>query len=59
MNEATQPVIETLGLVKDFRHSPAMPVEHFDPAGALGRAVIAAAFAGLAAYVIQRRDHTS
>lgn len=42
-----------------FRHSSAMPVEPFDPAGALAMAVIAAALAGVAAYCIQRRDLTA
>jgi len=42
-----------------FRHSSAMPVEAFDPTGAMGLAIIAAAFAGLAAYSIQRRDLTA
>ena len=42
-----------------FRHSSAMPVEPFDPAGAWGLAVIAAALAGLAAYSIRRRDLTA
>lgn len=44
--------------VSPFRHSAAMPVEPFDPAGALCLAIIAAALAGLAAYSIQRRDLT-
>jgi len=42
-----------------FRHTSAMPVEPFDPAGALALAIIAAALAGLAAYCIQRRDLTA
>lgn len=42
-----------------FRHSSAMPLEPFDPAGALALAVIAAALAGLAAYRIKRRDLTA
>lgn len=42
-----------------FRHSSAMPVEPFDPAGAGGLAVVAAALAGLAAYSIRRRDLTA
>ncbi|WP_197026083.1 ABC transporter permease subunit [Arthrobacter sp. 9MFCol3.1] len=42
-----------------FRHSSAMPVEPFDPAGALGLAVVAAALSGLAAYSIRRRDLTA
>ncbi|WP_066286705.1 ABC transporter permease [Arthrobacter sp. B6] len=42
-----------------FRHSPAMPVEPFDPAGALALAVIAGALAALAAYSIRRRDLTA
>ncbi|WP_254678966.1 hypothetical protein [Arthrobacter sp. 24S4-2] len=45
--------------VSPFRHSSAMPVESFDPAGALGLAVVAAALTGLAAYSIQRRDLTA
>ena len=45
--------------VSPFRHSSAMPVEPFDPAGALGLAVVAAALAALSAYFIQRRDLTS
>ena len=45
--------------VSPFRHSSAMPVEPFDPAGALVLAVIAAALAGLATYVMQRRDLTA
>ena len=50
------------GWVQDwspFRHSSAMPVEPFDPAGALALAVVAAAMAGLAAFCIQRRDITA
>lgn len=42
-----------------FRHSSAMPLEPFDPAGALALAVIAATLAGLAAYRIKRRDLTA
>ena len=42
-----------------FRHSSAMPVEPFDPVGAWGLAVVAAALAGLAAYSIRRRDLTA
>jgi ABC-2 type transport system permease protein len=45
--------------VSPFRHSSAMPVESFDPAGALALVVVAAALAGLAAYCIRRRDLTT
>lgn len=45
--------------VSPFRHSSAMPVELFDPAGALGLAVFAAALAGVAVYSIWRRDLTA
>jgi ABC-2 type transport system permease protein len=45
--------------VSPFRHSSAMPVEPFDPAGAAALAVIAAALAGVAAYSVQRRDLTA
>jgi ABC-2 type transport system permease protein len=42
-----------------FRHSSAMPVEPFDAAGALVMTVIAVAGAGLAAYLIRRRNLTA
>lgn len=42
-----------------FRHSSAMPVEPFDPAGALGLAVIAVALAALAGYWLRRRELTA
>ena len=42
-----------------FRHSSAMPVESFDSGGALALAIIAAALAGLATYLIGRRDLTT
>lgn len=45
--------------ISPFRHSSAMPVESFDPAGALGLALVAAALAGMAAYSIRRRDLTT
>jgi ABC-2 type transport system permease protein len=45
--------------VSPFRHSSAMPVESFDPTGALGLTVTAAALAALAAYSIRRRDLAS
>lgn len=41
-----------------FRHSAAMPVEAFDPLAALIMTVIATAGAGLAAYLLRRRDVT-
>lgn len=55
---------ELLGLpvwaadLSPFRHSSAMPVESFDPAGAAALTVIALGGAALAAYLIQRRDLT-
>lgn len=39
-----------------FRHSSAMPLEPFEPAGALAMTVVAVAGAGLAAYLVRRRD---
>ncbi|MDF9278739.1 polyketide antibiotic transporter, partial [Arthrobacter sp. EH-1B-1] len=39
-----------------FRHSPAMPVESFDPAGAAGLLAMAAAGAVLTALCLRRRD---
>jgi ABC-2 type transport system permease protein len=45
--------------VSPFRHSSAMPVEPFDPGGALALVTIAAALAGLASYVTGRRDLTA
>ena len=42
-----------------FRHSSAMPIESFAPAGAVGMTIIAAAGAGLAAYLIRQRDLTA
>jgi ABC-2 type transport system permease protein len=42
-----------------FRHSSAMPVEPFDPAGALGSAVTAVALAALAGYSLRRRELTA
>lgn len=39
-----------------FRHSPAMPVEEFDPTGAGLLTIVAIAFAGAAALLIRRRD---
>jgi ABC-2 type transport system permease protein len=45
--------------VSPFRHSSAMPVEPFDPGGALALAAIAVALAGLAVYSIRRRDLTA
>jgi ABC-2 type transport system permease protein len=41
-----------------FRHTPAMPVEPFDPGGPLMMGLIALAGAGFAAYLIGRRDLT-
>ncbi|WP_457972361.1 ABC transporter permease [Arthrobacter sp. D1-17] len=41
-----------------FRHSPAMPVESFDAVAALTMTAIAAAGAGLAAYLVRHRDLT-
>lgn len=42
-----------------FRHSAAMPVEPFDPAAALAMSAIALAGAGIAAYLLRRRDLTA
>ncbi|MET4147344.1 polyketide antibiotic transporter [Arthrobacter sp. UYCo732] len=42
-----------------FRHSAAMPVEPFDPAAALIMTAIALAGAGIAAYLLRRRDLTA
>ena len=42
-----------------FRHSSAMPVEPFDPGGALAMTVLAVAGAGLAAYLVRQRDLTA
>ena len=42
-----------------FRHSAAMPVEPFDPAAALTMTGIALAGAGIAAYLLRRRDLTA
>ncbi|OAE00970.1 polyketide antibiotic transporter [Arthrobacter sp. OY3WO11] len=42
-----------------FRHSSAMPVESFNPTGAVGLLLVAAAGAVLAAYVLRRRDLTA
>ncbi len=42
-----------------FRHSAAMPVEAFNPAPALTMTVIALAGAGIAAYLLRRRDLTA
>ncbi|WP_248760994.1 ABC transporter permease [Pseudarthrobacter sp. SSS035] len=42
-----------------FRHSAAMPVEDFDPAAALTMSAIALAGAGIAAYLLRRRDLTA
>ncbi len=53
---------ELLGLpvwaqeISPFRHSSAMPVEPFDPGGALVLCLVALAGAGLAAYLVRRRD---
>ena len=41
-----------------FRHSAAMPVAAFDPASALAMTGIALAGAGIAAYLLRRRDLT-
>lgn len=41
-----------------FRHSAAMPVEAFDPMAALIMTVLALAGAGVAAYLLKRRDVT-
>jgi ABC-2 type transport system permease protein len=55
---------ELLGLpvwlqdLSPFRHSSAMPVEPFNPEGALAMTVIALAGAGLAGYLVRRRDLT-
>ncbi|WP_314194723.1 polyketide antibiotic transporter [uncultured Arthrobacter sp.] len=45
--------------VSPFRHSPAMPVEPFDPAAALTMSAIALAGAGIATYLLRRRDLTA
>ncbi|WP_026533121.1 ABC transporter permease [Arthrobacter sp. H41] len=56
---------ELLGLpvwmqdISPFRHSSAMPVESFEPGGALALTAVALAGAGLAAYLIRRRDLTA
>lgn len=56
---------ELLGLplwlrdLSPFRHSSAMPVEPFNPNGALALAGIALVGAGLAVYLIRRRDLTA
>lgn len=42
-----------------FRHTAAMPIEAFDPAAALTMSGIAVAGAGLAAYLLRRRDLTA
>ncbi|MBT2547289.1 ABC transporter permease [Arthrobacter sp. ISL-65] len=42
-----------------FRHSPAMPVEPFDPAGAAALTLVGAVLATLAGYAISRRDLTA
>ncbi|MGO4245605.1 ABC transporter permease [Paenarthrobacter sp. RAF54_2] len=42
-----------------FRHTAAMPIETFDPAAALTMTGIAVAGAGLAAYLLRRRDLTA
>ncbi|XAS73334.1 polyketide antibiotic transporter [Micrococcaceae bacterium Sec5.1] len=42
-----------------FRHTAAMPIEAFDPAAALTMTGIAVAGAGLAAYLLRRRDLTA
>jgi ABC-2 type transport system permease protein len=42
--------------VSPFRHSSAMPVEPFDVAAAISMGLIAMAGAGIAAYLIRRRD---
>lgn len=41
-----------------FRHSAVMPVEPFDPAAALALTAVALLGAGIAAYLIRRRDLT-
>ncbi|NOJ61279.1 polyketide antibiotic transporter [Arthrobacter sp. 260] len=50
---------EWLQAVSPFHHSPAMPVEAFDPMPALSMTLIALAGVGIAAYLIQRRDLTT
>ena len=42
-----------------FRHTAAMPVEAFDPATALAMTGLAVAGAGIAAYLLRRRDLTA
>lgn len=42
--------------VSPFRHSAAMPFEPFDPAAAVGLSTIAVGVAGVAAYLLRRRD---
>lgn len=42
-----------------FRHTAAMPIEAFDPAAALTMTGIAVTGAGLAAYLLRRRDLTA
>lgn len=39
-----------------FRHSAAMPVEPFDPTAAMTMTAIALAGAGVATYLLRRRD---
>ena len=48
-----------LAELSPFRHSSAMPVEAFNGTGALLMAAISVAGAGLAAYLLGRRDLTS
>jgi ABC-2 type transport system permease protein len=56
---------ELLGLpawlqeVSPFRHSPAMPVEAFDPAGALTMSALALAAAVIAVLLLRHRDLTA
>ncbi|MBG6190292.1 ABC-2 type transport system permease protein [Arthrobacter sp. CAN_A212] len=50
---------EWLQALSPFHHSPAMPVEAFDPVPALSMTLIALAGVGLAAYLIQHRDLTT
>ncbi|MET3919454.1 polyketide antibiotic transporter [Arthrobacter sp. UYEF20] len=42
-----------------FRHSSAMPVEPFDPAGALAMSVVAVGLAALASFCLRRRELTA
>ncbi|WP_026552960.1 polyketide antibiotic transporter [Arthrobacter sp. H20] len=49
---------EWLQAVSPFHHSPAMPVESFDPGSALVMGIVALGGGAIAAYLIQHRDLT-